>query len=389
MIENSFIIFSDEWGRHPSSCEHIVKQLLESNRILWVNTIGMRTPQLTVYDMKRSIEKIVSWFSFTKKKEYSLPENIKVLNPIMLPFNNISLIRKINTLSVKRTVSNAMLNWNISSPIVIASVTNVADYVTLFDAQAVVYYCVDEYVEWPGADRNLVIEMEEHLLAVSDLVLATADDLCQKKRRNGKLPVFIPHGVDFEHFNIKRQVSDSELLQNLKPPIIGFFGAVSEWLDFEMLIYAAKARPEWSFVLLGPIDTNVSILNGITNIHLPGKVSYKDLPLHAAAFDIGLIPFVVNELTISVNPLKLIEYLACGLPVVSSALPEVVKFSEFAYIANDKYSFVEAIELALKEDNELLRQSRKNIARTYSWRSIADRFAEHIELAIQNKQINT
>lgn len=386
MITNDFIIFSDEWGRHPSSCEHIAKQLLKTNRIIWVNTIGMRTPQLTVYDLKRSIEKLVSWFGPSAVVDSHLPSNLEVLNPIMLPFNNIGIIRKLNKIFVKRAVCRAMKNSKISNPIVVASVTNVADYVTLFDAQSVVYYCVDEYVEWPGADRNLVIEMEEHLLEVSDLVLATADDLCRKKTRGGKTPIFIPHGVDYEHFDVKRHKAKSELLRDIKPPIIGFFGAVSAWLDFEILIHAAKVRPDWSFVLLGPMDTDVSNLTGIANIHLTGKVPYQDLPRHAAAFDVGLIPFVVNELTISVNPLKMIEYLACGLPVVSSALPEVIKFNEVAYIAHDNGSFVDAIELALKEDNDQLIQSRKKIARTYSWQSIAENFMEHIKSSIQRRQ---
>lgn len=383
--DKTLIVFSDEWGRHPSSCEHIVKILLGyGNRVIWVNTIGMRTPQLTLYDMFRSIEKLARWVKNASIKQRRHSDKLTVLDPIMLPYNNIPIIRHLNKLSVNRSLTTAINYAECNNPIVVASVTNVADYVGLCNASAVVYYCVDDYVEWPGIDKRLVVEMEENLLKASDLVLATADDLCRKKERAGKTPYFLPHGVDFDHFNVSRSfLSPSELLRGIKPPIIGFFGAISAWLDFELLEYTATARPDWSFVLIGPVDTDAGKLCNIPNIHLVGKVPYGELPRQAIHFDVGIIPFVINELTISVNPLKLIEYFACGVPVVSTDLPEVRKFDEITYIANDPSSFVACIAKALLEDNEEKRQKRKSIASAYSWEAVTERFSTLVETYVK------
>jgi hypothetical protein len=104
MIKNhDFIVFSDDWGRHPFSCMHIMKRFLPFNRILWVNTVGMRLPKLTFYDLRRSIEKIGSWFGRSTSRE-ELPANLTVISPVMIPFNNLAGVRKLNRMSVIRAV---------------------------------------------------------------------------------------------------------------------------------------------------------------------------------------------------------------------------------------------------------------------------------------------
>lgn len=381
MAERDYIVFSDEWGRHPSSCEHIIRQLLPENRVIWVNTIGMRTPGLTFYDMRRSIEKMAAWMRPHKEERGVVPENLHLVEPVMLPFNNIPAIREMNRISVERAVQKVMRRQAVNSPVVVASVTNAADYVTLFDAAAILYYCVDEYLEWPGVDRKLTAGMEERLLAVSNLVLATSDDLCRKKTRGDKIPLFLPHGVEVEHF-ARACAGRSELYEGIGGPVIGFFGAISAWLDFALIRGVAEARPDWTLLFIGPVDTDIAALEGVPNIRLTGKVPYSDLPRHAAGFDASIIPFAINELTVSVNPLKLLEYLACGLPVVSTDMPEVRKFGDDVAIAGDVPSFVSALERALAENSLQLRQQRQETAARYSWRSIAEDFSICVDRAI-------
>jgi glycosyltransferase involved in cell wall biosynthesis len=229
--------------------------------------------------------------------------------------------------------------------------------------------------------------MEDRLLAQSDLMFSSAEELSLKKERNGRKPISLPHGVDFEHFNSGLiESGKSETMKVIPKPIIGFFGAISPWLDFDLIVDLATARSNWSFVFIGPIDANISKPNDLENVFFVGKVPYIDLPSYAIAFDVAIIPFLVNGLTKSVNPLKLLEYLACSLPVVSVDLPEIRKYSEVVYIADRSETFLSCIEKAMLEDSQELRQKRTEIARNRSWKSIAENFSMYIETLLMEKK---
>ena len=307
--QRDIIVFSDDWGRHPSSCQHIVKHFLPENRVFWVNTIGIRRPQLTVYDLKRSFEKIRSWLiSGNSNGEHSV-KNLIVLNPFIIPYNEFRAIRYINKKLIVKEVTNIIARFNLKEPIVLTTFPNTVDLVHAFGEVAHIYYCVDDFTNWPGVNKDLIKSMEDDLLDKCDIVLASSGELCVKKERNGKKPILLPHGVDFEHFStVLTKREKPEMLTNISAPIIGFFGAISSWIDFDLITELATSRPTWSFVFIGPIDTDVSKLTTLKNLYFVGKVPYEELPKYAAAFDVSTIPFLVNDLTVSVNPLKLIEY---------------------------------------------------------------------------------
>lgn len=378
---HDFLVFSDDWGRHPFSCQHIMSRFLPGNRILWVNTIGMRNPRLCVYDVKRSFEKICSWVARGEETPPSLEENLTVVSPFMTPYQNIGFIRAANRRSVIRSVRAAMNAMGMHAPILMATLPNAADYVGSFDEAAVVYYCVDDFTKWPAIDVELVVEMEEHLLARADLVCASAEELCVKKARRGTRPMLLPHGVDFDHFCATSD-SPPDLFTTIPRPVIGFFGAVSPWLDFDLLVTVARSRPEWSFVFIGPVDVDVSMLASLPNVHMLGKVSYAELPEYAAFFSAALIPFLVSDLTVCVNPLKLMEYLACGLPVISTRLPEVEKYADVVYLAADAVDFEDAIDRALSENSADMVRLRRETAARFSWGAVAEKLSNQIERVI-------
>lgn len=378
MKNRNIIVFSDDWGRHPSSCQHLVKQLLPYNRVIWVNTIGMRSPQFSLYDLKRSFEVIGSWLQKKSETETcAVPENLMVVSPVMIPYNNISVIRSFNRLSIRHTLRRIMSEKGMSDVVVISTFPCTCDCVGDLDESVYVYYCVDDFVNWPDVDLNLINEMEEKLLQQCDLVLATAEELCKVKTTSNKPTHLLAHGVDFDRFNVCRDQGNApETMIKITGPIIGFFGALSAWLDFDLLVDLAKERPDWSFVFIGPADTDISPMINIPNVHLLGKVAYEQLPLYAAWFDVGIIPFQVNELTKSVNPLKLLEYLSLGLPVVSTFMPEVLKYSDVVYIAHGKEEFLHALEACLAETGGKRRQLRLEKASNNSWQAVAERFGQ-------------
>lgn len=386
MLNNrDFIVFSDDWGRHPSSCQHLVTNLLPHNRVLWVNTIGMRSPKLSLYDIGRCFEVVSGWLN--KKgvtKDVALPPNLRVVSPIMIPFNNLYPVRAFNRVSTTRKLKELMIGQGMKKPIVVTTFPCTCDLVGEFNESIHVYYCVDDFTNWPGVNKQLISVMEDELIRSCDLILATSDDLCKKKVRANKKPTLLSHGVDFDHFHSALESAKPEEFLAIPSPIIGFFGALSSWLDFDLIVSLAKARPEWSFVFIGPADTDISVLKMLPNIHLVGRVSYERLPAYAAFFDVGIIPFKVNDLTKSVNPLKLLEYLSCGIPVVSSPMPEVARFAHVVTIADGVGDFLAGIEHSLANNEQCARALRKEVARNQSWQAVAERFSDLISVRLSD-----
>jgi hypothetical protein len=123
---------------------------------------------------------------------------------------------------------------------------------------------------------------------------------------------------------------------------------IENWVDLNVIRCLASARPEWSFAMIGEIRTDTSALRELPNVHLLGRRHYQSLPGYCKAFDIAILPFVVNELTLAANPLKLREYLAAGLPVVAAPLPEVQKLGRFLRIASTPEEYLTEIEALLR-----------------------------------------
>jgi hypothetical protein len=171
--------------------------------------------------------------------------------------------------------------------------------------------------------------------------------------------------VDYDHFKkaCLPETTVPEECRALRGPVIGFFGLVADWVDLSVFRYLATERPEWSLVLVGEIQTDVSSLRELPNIHLLGRRNYQNLPAYSKAFDVAILPFVVNDLTLAANPLKMREYLAAGLPVVATPLPEVRRFRHLLRMAATPQEFLGQIEAWLAEgrrgpDPELSGQMR-------------------------------
>lgn len=152
--------------------------------------------------------------------------------------------------------------------------------------------------------------------------------------------------------------------------VIGYVGALDEWFDMAAVKSAALRQPDWKFVLIGRIENRaVLALKELPNVVLSGEAPHSELAAHLADFDVALIPFLVNELTVAANPIKLYEYLSFGLPVVSTRLPEVEMFGDLVYIAGGPEDFARKVEEAAGENDSLLRQRRADSVRGETWAS--------------------
>jgi glycosyltransferase involved in cell wall biosynthesis len=193
--------------------------------------------------------------------------------------------------------------------------------------------------------------MERRLMERSDFVVVSSSRLYETKRRFNPNTFLVTHGVDVAHFRkacLEDTVRPADCAE-LRHPVIGFFGLIADWVDLEIVRFLAVARPEWSLLLIGEVQTDISALSELPNVHLVGRRPYSSLPGYCKAFDIAILPFVVNELTLAANPLKLREYLAAGLPVVATPLPEVRKLEGLVRMATTAKDFLDQIEALLKE----------------------------------------
>lgn len=213
------------------------------------------------------------------------------------------------------------------------------------------YYCVDEYSQFTGTDKTAILDMERRLMEKSKLVIVSSSRLYETKSRYHPNTFLVTHGVDVAHFRnacLPATAAPQDCL-DLRHPVIGFFGLIADWVDLETIRYLAVSRPEWSFLLIGEVQTDISVLRGLPNVHLLGRRNYQSLPGYCKVFDVAVLPFMVNELTLAANPLKVREYLAAGLPVVATPLPEVVKLDRLLRTARTQEEFLGQIEAYLKE----------------------------------------
>ncbi|EGQ9966927.1 glycosyltransferase [Vibrio cholerae] len=239
----------------------------------------------------------------------------------------------------------------------------------------VVYDCMDHHAGF-STNSFEMLKQENTLLKEADLVITTAE-LLSKNISEARENVIIRNGAEIDYF----KATPSEELLEKSRPVVGYYGAIAEWFDTDLVLKTAKLLPQYDFVLIGNVTTDVSCFKNQSNIKLLGEVPYKDLTKYLVSFDVCIIPFIINDLTLCTNPVKVYEYLAAGKPVVATAMPEVVLIEEKVFIASDAEAFSLSIEKAMetKDDAELV-TDRKKWAESHDWLERARHLESEMEL---------
>jgi UDP-galactopyranose mutase len=222
------------------------------------------------------------------------------------------------------------------------------------ETSAVVYDCMDDLSAFANAPTNL-LQLEGELFARADLVFTGGQSLYEAKRDRHPSVHCFPSSVDVAHFAQARRPLPSMLDQATIPhPRLGFYGVIDERMDLDLLDAVASARPDWHFVLLGPVTKiEEEVLPRRSNLHYLGPKRYEDLPEYLAGWDIALLPFARNASTRYISPTKTPEYLAAGKPVISTSIHDVVHpygEEDVVRIADTPADMVAAVEAALAED---------------------------------------
>ena len=384
MFQNrDIIIFGDDWGRHPSTIQHITSVLSKSNRILWVSSLGLRSPRFRFYDLKRIIDKFAKIVSTTPR--HLNHNNITELHPFIFPFYDIRIVRWLNNILLKRKILLKIRELNFSDVILLVSTPVACDIVGTLQEKSSYYLCFDDYNRFDNVYRSLN-EMENKILNRVDGSFAVSDILLQTRQCKTGENYFLPQGVEVEHFQRPSGVIPVPML-NIKKPIVGFFGLITTWVDLDLVFKCAKTYPSVSFVLIGRATVDMGKYSGLGNFIYLGEVAYEYLPEYARLFDVGIVPFILNELTIASNPIKILEYLALGLPVVSTNLPEARKFGDSILIAENDNEFISLIGIALQRNSLEEKEERRMKARKYSWDAIGDLLSQKIQ-EIENKKLS-
>jgi len=250
------------------------------------------------------------------------------------------------------------------------------------------YDCSDDYLNYPGlgVDKEKLRRSEEELLRSVNMVFCSSQRLRGAKSLINPNCFLIPNGVDLSSLTFDQRDRDIPFdMRVIRKPIIGYIGTIGDWFDFDALIPLAKARPDWSIVMIGPVTSKrfCSIMAGVPNLYWLGEKDYSELPKYLNLFDVCLIPFKVNEFTEKIYPTKFHQYLGAGKPVVSSYLPDLESFSSWVMFYHHVKEMEEAVERALKEDSVEKVLERRRIASENTWdqrvKSIIDIFNTYFD----------
>jgi len=314
------LIFADDWGRHPSSAQHLVSRLLGRHQVTWVNTIGMRPPRLDVSTVLRAWEKLCAWTAAGTKPPTSAG-GPAVVAPYMWPRFRRPWERRLNRrlLTTQLRRRSAAVRGEI---VAVTTVPIVADLIGSLPVSRWVYYCVDDFAEWPGLDAAPLREMEENLVRRADRVIAVSARLRDRlsKWRDDEIPV-LTHGVELELW--RNPPAAGITLGEFERPRVVFWGLVDRRLDLATIERLGASMKRGTILLVGPDnDPDPDVLDAPLVRRHPA-VAPEHLPALAAQADVLVMPYGDLPVTRMMQPLKLLEYLASGRPVVARDLPAV------------------------------------------------------------------
>ena len=375
MIEGRNIIcIASNWWYDPTSKHHVMKLLAERNHVVWVNYHCSRRPRVAAVDARAIAGKLRQFIDGPRQVE----ENITVVTPMVIPLPGSRAAANLNRRLLSRQIKSVLRSLP-PRPVQLWTFAPDVDYLAgRFGEECVVYYCVDEFSEFAGYDRDAILAAEAKLAARADLVITTSTSLYQAKRRLSVDAILVTHGVDYDNFAGPQGETPAPELAEHKRPILGFWGLIQDWVDTDLIAAIARLRPDWSVVLIGEALADTTELARVPNVHLLGRRPYAHLPAYAAAFDVGIIPFRINNLTRAVNPIKLREYLSAGLPVVSTPLPEVQRYEPWVMLADSPERFVVACERAIETNSASLAHARRERMLSETWRSKVEGISDHL-----------
>jgi uncharacterized SAM-binding protein YcdF (DUF218 family)/glycosyltransferase involved in cell wall biosynthesis len=367
-------VSSIDWDFIWQGHQEIMSRLAAAgHRVLFVENTGVRAPK--VRDLPRVRQRIRNWWRGTKGFREERP-NLFVYSPLLLPLPYFRPARWLNRMLLTRALRRWMGATGFHRPIIWTFLPTplAVDVIRAMDPLVTIYYCIDDLASSsPGARK--IVSSEQHLFRQADLVFVTSERLRERAARFSDRVHVFPFGVDLERFHRVRESGEPAPadVQALARPVVGYVGGLHQWVDQPLVAAVASRLPDISFAIVGPAQTDVSLLEACPNVRLFGQRSHEDVPRYVKSFDVGIVPYRLAEYTANVYPTKLNEYLGMGIPVVATDLPEIRRFNsehgQVVEVAADAAAFAAGIRQALRDSTPADRRRRIAVAQENSWQS--------------------
>jgi glycosyltransferase involved in cell wall biosynthesis len=369
----AIVYFGNDWrSENRTSSHHVAIRLSRHTRVLYVESPGMRAPNMSGRDLSKAIRKLRATF---QAPEPVAPGLWKCTIP-QIPFRRFALVRALNRLFAQWVARRKIRAAGIRKFMSWFVVPHPGFLAGRLGEEFVVYYCIDDYSAHPGVDVEEIQRLDDALSRRADRLFVAPPALLEHKAAINPATVPAPHGVDVQHFGRAADgtIDPPARARDIRHPVVGFFGSLAEWIDIGLLEHIARQRPQYTLLLIGYCSVDVTKLAGLPNVVLAGPVPYEDLPAWASVFDVAILPYLRNRQVINSNPLKLREYLATGRPVVAVRAPAIEEFADVVAIADSPDEFILAIDRAIAGGpDEEARLSRLRRIADQSWDARVER----------------
>ena len=371
-INDIIILYGPQWtGASQMSKHHFARFQSENRKVLYVEA-----PVNIMSFFTRTKVALAALNSFLSGPT-RIKENLWVASYLyLLPYRGKKVffgarwVNRINQWIVSKFLNKDVQSLKLNNPIIFVGGAHSYDLLHLFNNSLILYHCSDDYTFVPTFPETFA-DLEKDLFKKCNMVITTAEELTVAKAQYNSNIFTVPNGADIDFFLSTQdsQTTINDQIKNFESPVIGYVGSIFDWLNKPWIKKAAEKYKEWNFIFIGPIETDISELKNIHNIHFYGPKEYKVLPQYLKGFSVATIPFVFNKVTLRASPIKFYEYLASGIPIVSSNLPDLKSFKDYAYLVDDYDSYEQSLFNAVNNDNHELKNKRMNLSKKYSWTS--------------------
>jgi glycosyltransferase involved in cell wall biosynthesis len=389
-------ISSIDWGFLWQGHQEIASRFAaDGNLVVFVENTGTRP--ISLRDVPRVVVRLRRSLGEVWGRKLEPSRGVRVVAPLLLPFTRSRIARWLNEKLMLPRLASQIRAIGISDPIIVACLPtpNALGLIRLLRTpkSRVIYYCVADFLALTD-DAAEVAESERRLVLESDAVFVQGEPLVARFTSIGGRHLHAFHvGTNLEVFDPDREFAVSPEIAGLPRPIIGYSGGLHRFVDLRLVRDVARAYPGASVVLIGPVQADVRLLRSERNVHIFGARPFTELPAFVAGFDVGLVPYVRSRYTDTVYPTKLFEYLALGVPVVATDLPELVRLHlpiDALRLSTPGSRFVAGVGEALDSRSEHLRRLRRDLARSHSWgRIVRDMSSVIAELDAPGRSSNS